>query len=611
MAVNIVDKVDNNTKDEIRGMEAPDISCKGLKTLDETITCAEAASKTSLNKARWKADQALSILSEAKIEDERKRNLLLDEFSKAKDFLRQLNVKRSLPLLQVNITTILEEMTQHISQLSQKEYYILVAGEASAGKSCLINLILGERLLPSSSLSTTSTLCELKYGEERKIVAHFKDTDSKTGLTSTMFLENPTESSGKSYLQQISPFVQVKGADRGKGSSYKRVEIFWPHQLLKKGVTIIDSPGVGESEIMDEVVTEYLPQAFGFIYVINSTNAGGVQKDRLVYLLSELGKIARERQEEFPSKCALFVCNKWDQIPEDEADVVKAHIEIKLTEWWPDLIPESQITYMSVKNALYAQSRGEIKADLITLMNGIRIFVLKCIEQRLGIHWRWLDFVFYQLIFQTKMITRDQEEVKNSKTTYDRLEGLERQQTQLIDRTRTDMKVRANEVETKLCEFLNSEDLRAQFTHQLSGSAPSISELDEELQAILQQREDKNHVFANAFSLPLQRFLEQHNLAKMQILNLQRDISEGEVSMATPIYPHCKFSASVVFILDLFAERLGIYKVFSGSLAGLDATMPIMKNFTPSFRMKEGFLQCVINGNAAKSMVNKMLKKHL
>ena len=109
---------------------------------------------------------------------------------------------------------------------------------------------------------------------------------------------------------------------------------------------------------------------------------------KLVYLLSELGKIARERQEEFPSKCALFVCNKWDQIPEDEADVVKAHIEIKLTEWWPDLIPESQITYISVKNALYAQSRGEIKADLITLMNGIRIFVLKCIEQRLGIHWR-------------------------------------------------------------------------------------------------------------------------------------------------------------------------------------------------------------------------------
>jgi len=46
-------------------------------------------------------------------------------------------------------------------------------------------------------------------------------------------------------------------------------------------VVIIDSPGIGESEIMDEVVTHYLPEAFAFIYVINSANAGGVQRDRV------------------------------------------------------------------------------------------------------------------------------------------------------------------------------------------------------------------------------------------------------------------------------------------------------------------------------------------
>ena len=43
---------------------------------------------------------------------------------------------------------------------------------------------------------------------------------------------------------------------------------------------IIDSPGVGESDIMDQAVTQYLPQAFAFIYVINSANSGGIQKDR-------------------------------------------------------------------------------------------------------------------------------------------------------------------------------------------------------------------------------------------------------------------------------------------------------------------------------------------
>ena len=50
---------------------------------------------------------------------------------------------------------------------------------------------------------------------------------------------------------------------------------------FQNGVVIIDSPGVGESEIMDEIVREYLPEAFKFIYVINCTNAGGVQKDRV------------------------------------------------------------------------------------------------------------------------------------------------------------------------------------------------------------------------------------------------------------------------------------------------------------------------------------------
>ena len=44
---------------------------------------------------------------------------------------------------------------------------------------------------------------------------------------------------------------------------------------------IIDSPGVGESDEMDEMVIQYLPEAFAFIYVVNSSNGGGVQKDRV------------------------------------------------------------------------------------------------------------------------------------------------------------------------------------------------------------------------------------------------------------------------------------------------------------------------------------------
>lgn len=50
---------------------------------------------------------------------------------------------------------------------------------------------------------------------------------------------------------------------------------------FQAGVTIVDSPGIGESEELKEMLVDYMHKSFGFIYVINSTNAGGVQADRV------------------------------------------------------------------------------------------------------------------------------------------------------------------------------------------------------------------------------------------------------------------------------------------------------------------------------------------
>ena len=97
----------------------------------------------------------------------------------------------------------------------------------------MVNLILGEELLPYSVLTTTCTICELKFGKERKLVAHFKDKDPETGLkTKVIPLREPTDSTKQSYLQQILPYVHVKG-EREKGSIYKKIELFWPHSLLE------------------------------------------------------------------------------------------------------------------------------------------------------------------------------------------------------------------------------------------------------------------------------------------------------------------------------------------------------------------------------------------
>ena len=106
-------------------------------------------------------------------------------------------------------------------------FYVFI-GETSSGKSSLVNLMLGKEILPSFSKATTYSICELKHGEKPEIVAHFKDKDPKTGKpTRTVSLKEPTGSSQESYLDQISPYVDEQGCN------LKKVELFWPHPLLK------------------------------------------------------------------------------------------------------------------------------------------------------------------------------------------------------------------------------------------------------------------------------------------------------------------------------------------------------------------------------------------
>ena len=61
------------------------------------------------------------------------------------------------------------------------------------------------------------------------MVAHFKDKDPETGLPTKVI---PIMECEEGYLQQISPYVHVEN-NREMGSNFKKVELFWPHSLLK------------------------------------------------------------------------------------------------------------------------------------------------------------------------------------------------------------------------------------------------------------------------------------------------------------------------------------------------------------------------------------------
>lgn len=92
-------------------------------------------------------------------------------------------------------------------------------------------------------------------------------------------------------------------------------------------------------------------------------------------------------QENLLSKCALFVCNKWDQLNENGVESVKNEILKKLKRAWPGVDPESQIIYMSTTKARTAQKLDDISESFSSLMDKLRSMVLKRIEAKHELHW--------------------------------------------------------------------------------------------------------------------------------------------------------------------------------------------------------------------------------
>ena len=82
--------------------------------------------------------------------------------------------------------------------------------------------------MPYSTLCTTSTICELKYGEKPGIRIHFKDCAGESGEPIYQELAH----SSRTYKEEIGGFVYSKN-ERDKGSPYKMIELFWPHPLFK------------------------------------------------------------------------------------------------------------------------------------------------------------------------------------------------------------------------------------------------------------------------------------------------------------------------------------------------------------------------------------------
>lgn len=122
-----------------------------------------------------------------------------------------------------------------IEKKRNNEFVIGFAGHFSAGKSSMINELVGESILPSSPIPTSANVVKIKTGDP--FVRIFYTNEPPVQFNGEMDIEN----------------IQSLSID---GDKVKALEVSKPILHLPTGVTIMDTPGIDSTNDADRIITE-------------------------------------------------------------------------------------------------------------------------------------------------------------------------------------------------------------------------------------------------------------------------------------------------------------------------------------------------------------------
>lgn len=137
------------------------------------------------------------------------------------------------------------ELSKQLNELKTSATTILVCGEFKRGKSTFINALIGRNVCPTDVDICTSVVSIIKYGVKEKATRVYGDFSN--------------------LKQEVIPFDDIEKYTVGSAEEIGNticVEIELPLDELKKGLIIIDTPGVGGLDPRHAMLTNYfLPQA--------------------------------------------------------------------------------------------------------------------------------------------------------------------------------------------------------------------------------------------------------------------------------------------------------------------------------------------------------------
>ncbi len=197
--------------------------------------------------------------------------------------------------------SLIKQINEMIKKVYNKQYTVSFVGHFSAGKSTLINNVIGQNILPSSPVPTTSNTAQLIASNQNSISVNLNDNQY-------------------TVVQEQEDVKKLNTEDR----EVESIEIEFTSDKFNKGYTFQDTPGV------DSMSDNHRESAFQYLltsnYVFYTVDYNHVQSDMNFNFIKSLNKL------DIP---VILVVNQIDKHDDEEIsfEIYKNRVNKALKDW--------------------------------------------------------------------------------------------------------------------------------------------------------------------------------------------------------------------------------------------------------------------------------------
>lgn len=216
----------------------------------------------------------------------------------------------------LNLEREITDIRSASENLNHGVFRLLVLGDMKRGKSTFLNALIGENLLPSDVNPCTALLTILRYGPEKRVRVHFNDG------------KPPEETDFKRFKREytIDP-EEAKALEQKKQLAFPDVShgiVDYPLPILQKGVEIVDSPGLNDTEARNDLSLGYIHNCHAILFVLRASQPCTLAERRY------LENYIKDR-----GLTVFFLINAWDQVkealidPDDQEELEEAETRLR------------------------------------------------------------------------------------------------------------------------------------------------------------------------------------------------------------------------------------------------------------------------------------------